>query len=77
MFHDDAEFSRIIYSFFAHGTKTTYAAMGVGLVAAILYFRIFFGSPSGFEDDVDKATKVPIADKNYDCVDRQWSKDKI
>jgi len=42
MFHDFIEFFRMIYDFFAHGTKLTYAAMGVGLVMAVLYFGIFF-----------------------------------
>ena len=77
MFKADAEFFRIIYNFFAHGTKLTYAAMGVGLIIAILYFRIFFRNPSGFEDDLDKAGKIPIVNKDYDYVEKKWSTDKI
>ncbi len=50
MFKADAEFFRMIYNFFAHGTKLTYAAMGVGLLLAVLYFRIIFKDFSGFQE---------------------------
>jgi hypothetical protein len=77
MFNNYTEFGRTIYDFLAHGTRLSYAAMGIGLITAILYFRIFFRNPSGFEDDLSNATKSPIRDKDYDYVDNQWSKDKI
>ena len=48
MFKDNIEFFRIIYNFFAHGSKLTYAALGVGLLMAVLYFRIFFRDVDGF-----------------------------
>lgn len=72
-----SEFFRTIYDFFAHGTKLTYASMGVGLLVAILYLRIFFRNPSGFADDWNKEGKIPLVDKDYDYVEQQWSKNKI
>jgi len=77
MFKDDIEFIRIIYRFFADGTKLTYAAIGVGLLVAFLYFRMFFGSVSGFEEDVENSGKTPILDKDYDYVESKWSGQKI
>ena len=73
MLKDDTEFFRIIYHFFADGTKLTYAAIGVGLLVAFLYFRIFFRDVSGFGEDADKAGKIPIVDKDYDYVNSKWS----
>lgn len=72
-----SEFFQMIYDFFAHGTKLTYASIGVGLLISILYLRIFFRNPSGFGDDLSKANKIPIVDKDYDYVEKEWSKDKI
>jgi hypothetical protein len=77
MLKNDIEFFRIIYHFFADGTKLTYAAIGFGLFVAFLYFRIFFRDISGFEEDADKAGKIPIVDKDYDYVDSKWSGEKI
>lgn len=76
MLNADDEFFRI-YDLFAHGTKLTYAALGVGLVMAILYFPIFFRGASGFKEDLENETKSPFLNKDYDYVDVQWSKDKI
>jgi hypothetical protein len=75
MLKDDQEFFWILYRFFADGTKLTYAAMGVGLLVAFLYFRIFFRDVSGFEEDIDKSEKIPIVDKDY--VESKWSGNKI
>ena len=77
MLKNDIEFFRIIYHFFADGTKLAYAAIGVGLLVAFLYFRIFFRDASGFEEDADKAGKIPIVDRDYDYVDAKWSGEKI
>lgn len=77
MLKADAEFFRIIYDFFAHGTKLSYAAMGVGLLMAILYFRIFFTNISGFVDDLDKAGKNVIGSKDYNYAETKWSMNKI
>jgi hypothetical protein len=78
---DDVEFVRIlvsgIYHFFADGSKQLYAAIGITLIVAFLYFKAFFRDVSGFQDDVDKAGKTPILDKDYDYVETQWSSDKI
>ncbi|MDR3457438.1 MAG: hypothetical protein P4N60_08330 [Verrucomicrobiae bacterium] len=77
MLKDELEFFRIIYRFFADGNRLTYAALGVGLFVAMLYFRIFFRDVDGFEDDVDKSERIPILDKNYDYIDSKWSSNKI
>jgi hypothetical protein len=77
MLKDDLEFFRIIYRFFADGTRLTYAALGVGLLVAVLYFRIFFRNVDGFEEDADKAGKIPILNQDYDYVESKWSHNKI
>jgi hypothetical protein len=77
MLKNDAEFFRMIYHFFVDGTKLTYAAMGVAVVVAILYFGLFFRGFSGFKDDAEKAGKIPILDSDYDYVESKWSKEKI
>jgi hypothetical protein len=59
MFHDFIEFFRMIYDFFVHGTKLTYAAMGVGLVMAVLYFRIFFKNIDGFMESLSGDWRYP------------------
>jgi hypothetical protein len=75
---DYKEFFRTIYGFFAHGTRLTYASIGVGLLIAFLYFGIFFGGVSGFWEDFKNAEiRIPFLSKNYDYVNTQWSKDKI
>ncbi|HEV2331026.1 MAG TPA: hypothetical protein VGY56_19765 [Verrucomicrobiae bacterium] len=40
----------IIGSVFAQVTKLAWAAMGIGLVVAILYFKIFFKNWDDFQD---------------------------
>jgi hypothetical protein len=54
MLKDDAEFFRMIYGFFAHGTRLTYAAMGVALLMAVLYFRIIFEDWEGFQEALNE-----------------------
>jgi ABC-type Fe3+ transport system permease subunit len=44
------KFGWIICGFIVHGTKVTWTAMAIGLVVAILYFRIFFRSWDDFRD---------------------------
>lgn len=66
-----------IYDLFAHGTRLTYAAMGVGVLVAFLYFGAFFSGLSGFKDDAANAGKDPLFNKDYDYVGSAWSKDKI
>lgn len=77
MLKDDLEFFRIIYHFFADGTKLTYAAIGVSAFVAFLYFKLFFRDISEFKDDADKAGKIPIVDRDYDYVESKWSNGKI
>lgn len=55
MLKDDAEFFRMIYDFFAHGTRLTYAAMGVAILMAVLYFRIIFEDWDGFQDALNNS----------------------
>lgn len=44
------EFGLAIVDFFVHGTRAMYAAIGIGLVMAIVYFGIFFKDLSDFQD---------------------------
>jgi len=55
----------------------TFAAVGVGLLVGVLYFKIIFGSFGGFRQDVENDAKIPFADKDYDFVESQWSHTKI
>ena len=55
----------------------TCAAVGVGLLVAVLYFRIFFGGFRGFGKDVDNSASDPLLDVDYDYVESQWSTNKI
>src|SRR5689334_1636490 len=71
------ELFRFIYNLFAHGDKRTYAAIGIGVFVAFLYFGAFFRNASGFKDDAEKAAGMPVVDGDYDYVETQWSKEKI
>ena len=53
------------------------AAFGIGLLVAILYFRLFFGSFWGFRRDIDNDSKIPLLDKDYDYVESRRSHNKI
>jgi len=77
MHNDYTEFFRIVYRFFADGTRLTYASIGVGLLVAFLLFKILFRDVSGYVDDNDTAFKVPIVNADYDYVDSRWSRGKI
>jgi hypothetical protein len=67
----------------ASGTKLTYVAIGIGLIAAFLYFKIFFGDWDGFKEDVENDRKYRTwflrlifwRDTNY--IDYEWSHFKI
>jgi hypothetical protein len=77
MANNHFELLRTIYRLLANGDKLTYAALGVGLLVAILYFRIFFRNPSGFKEDVIQSEKIPLLDRDYDPVESNWSGNKI
>jgi len=77
MLHSLKEFFSIPVQFFQQAGKLHYAAIGIGLLVAFLYFRLFFRDASGFSDDVDKAGKIPLLDRDYDFVEKKWSNNKI
>ena len=77
MLHDLKEFYLILVHFFQRAGKQHYAAIGVGLLVAFLYFRIFFRDTSGFGEDVETAGKIPLVDRDYDYVESKWSYNKI
>ncbi len=65
-------------------SNLTYASIGVGLVFAFLFFKIMFGAPGSFQEDLDNARKRYWWERNFweqmidgNYVDRQWSKLKI
>lgn len=41
---------QIMHNVLVHCTKLTFAAIGLGLVVAIIYFRIFFKNLDDFQD---------------------------
>src|SRR5262245_52248266 len=41
----------------AGASKLTYASIGVGLLVAVLYFKLFFKDAAGFREDSEKAAK--------------------
>jgi hypothetical protein len=61
----------------AGASKLTYAAIGIGLLVALLYFKLIFGDRGGFKQDVENDAKIPLLDKDYDFVDSRWSHNKI
>jgi len=77
MLHDLIEFFLIPVQFFQRAGKQHYAAIGVGLFIAALYFGIFFRGVSGFVDDLEKSGKVPLVHKHYDHVEAKWSHSKV
>ena len=42
-----------------------------------MYFSVFFRGASGFREDVDKAGKIPVVDRDYDYVESKYSYTKI
>lgn len=77
MSKDYLQLFQSIYRFFADGDRLTYAALGVALLTAFFYFRIFFRNASGFQDDIEKSDKIPLVDRDYDYVESKWSEHKI
>lgn len=66
----DENLVKIVIQFFKGANRLTYAAIGVGLIVAILYFRIFFRKRDGFND-------LPEDYSSRFTVDYQWSKMKL
>ena len=65
-------------------SNLTYVSIGVGLTFAFLFFKIMFGAPGSFREDLDNARKRYWWERSYwerlfdgNHVDRQWSKLKI
>jgi hypothetical protein len=77
MLNDLREFVMIFVEFFRNADKLTYAAIGVGVVVAALYFKIIFGGFSGFKDDVNKTGQTRIGHNSYDRVEGKWASHKI
>jgi hypothetical protein len=68
-----------------NASKLTYASVGIGLLLAYLYFRIFFQDRSEFKEDTKNAAKFFWMRKSYywpfrwlyDEDDFQWSAMKL
>jgi hypothetical protein len=66
-------------------SRLTYASIGVGLLVAFLYFKVFFQDASQFEDDVENTAKLEYMKRSWffpfrwlnDSMDFQWSELKI
>ena len=65
-------------------SRLSYAAIGVGVVIAFLYFKIMFRAPGTFGQDVENAREPWIIEREYwrrlwdgQRVEREWSKLKI
>lgn len=58
-------------------SRATHAAVGVALLVAFLYFKIFFRRAGSFEEDLENSSKQSLLDRDYDYVDQEWSKLKI
>ena len=52
-------------------------AVGIGLLVAILYFKIIFGGFAGFRQDIGNNAKIPLMHRDYDYVESKWSRYKI
>ena len=67
------------------GSRLTYASVGVGLLIAVLYFRIFFRDSFQFREDTKNAAKLQWMRWTflwpfrwlYDEDDFQWSQLKL
>jgi hypothetical protein len=55
----------------------TCAAVIVGLLVAVLYFKIIFGGFGEFRQDVRNNAKIPLLHRDFDHVESQWSRSKI
>jgi len=62
-------------------TPLTSLAVGVGLLVAMLYIRLFFGGFGGFRLELNNAANNPLFlnsnNDHYDHVVSQWSRYKI
>jgi len=66
-------------------SRLTYASVGVGLLVAFLYFKLFFQDASQFGEDAKNTAKLEYTRRNvffpfrwlYDRTDFQWSELKI
>jgi hypothetical protein len=61
----------------SNASKLTYASFGVGVLFAILLFKLMFRGPGDLREDVDNLGKSPLVHRDYDYVDVNWSKMKI
>lgn len=66
-----------ILQFVASGSKLGYAAFAVGLLLALIYYKLFFRNRSNFEEDGNNASKIPLLDRDFDYVDSKWGRMKI
>jgi hypothetical protein len=69
MFHSLKEFFLIPVEFFQHATRLSYASLGIAIVVGILYFKIMFREPDGFDEH-------PTVDLIHG-VEFQWTKWKL
>ena len=66
-------------------SKLTYASIGVGLLVAFLYFKIFFQDADQFEEDAKNTARLEYMRRSLlfpfswlvDRTDYQWSELKI
>lgn len=64
-------------------SKLTYASIGVGLLIAFLYFKLFFRDSAGFAEDAERAAKMQwwrewvFWHRGSEYVDYQWSEMKV
>lgn len=63
--------------------KLTYASIGVGLLVAFMYFKLFFKDSSGFAQDADNTAKIfwlrrwVFWYRNSQYDDCRWSELKV
>ena len=64
-------------------SRLTYASVGVGLLIALLYFKLFFRDSAGFTEDTENAAKAFWLRRwvfwypNSQYVDYKWSEMKV
>ena len=64
-------------------SRLTYASIGVGLLIAFLYFKLFFKNSTGFAEDTENAAKMfwlrrwVFWYRSSQYVDWQWSEMKV
>ena len=70
---------------FSSTSRLTYTAIGVGLLVAFIYFKVFFQDSSGFEEDAKNTARLEHMKRSYifpfswlyNSVDYQWSELKM